>query len=106
MDTRILEYFLAVAREENITRAAGVLRVSLAQIKMDRASVGSCPQKKGVPQHALFPQTGSADLSPYFPLSMLTPAIFTFTSRTISPVIFSMAVFTRSCTFSQTSGIL
>ena len=28
MDTRILEYFLAVAREENITRAAGILRVS------------------------------------------------------------------------------
>ena len=26
MDTRILEYFLAVAREENITRAAALLR--------------------------------------------------------------------------------
>lgn len=42
----------------------------------------------------------------YLASSRVTPAIFMFTSRTLSPVIFSMAVFTLSCTFSLTSGML
>ena len=39
MDTRILEYFLAVAREENITRAAGILRVSQPSLSRSIANL-------------------------------------------------------------------
>ncbi len=62
--------------------------------------------KKEAVQNSLCAASSLFILRSYRFSSIDTPAILMFTSSTVSPVMFSIALFTLSCTFSQTSGML